>query len=104
MNEHGKSCIEGLIMGLSLILIAAILLPYIESCGFYFPFSAELFQSVEFSERAFWFMICGWLFAACHGFSYLVGNIFIYAVYFVQRAWYLRKLRKPERVYTGDPL
>lgn len=27
-----------------------------------------------------------------------------YVVYFVQRAWYLYRLRKPERIYTKDPL
>lgn len=104
MNEEGKATKELVVCCMSLMLLACFLLPFFDSIGFEFPLPAELFQTLEYSERVFWFIHCGLLISLIYVFSVIVGNISVYAVYFVQRFWYLHKLRKPERVYTGDPL
>lgn len=104
MNEHGKSFKDAIVVTLSFLCLSGILLPFYEAVGFDIPFSAEIICSLEFAERMFWFMVCSFILVSMHVIGFIVGNVISYAVYFIQRAWYLHKLRKPERIYTGDPL
>lgn len=107
MNEYGKSARDGLIMGLVLMIFGCVVLEYLELTGSAFPSTAEFqtfIKSTEFLERVFMFVLCASWIGFAHCLGYIVGNITVYSVYFVQRFWYLRKLLKPERIYTGDPV
>lgn len=107
MNENGKSVRDGLIMGLVLMIFGLVVHEYLEMTGSVYPSTAEfqaLFKSAEFLEHVFTFVLCAFWIATVHTLGFIAVNIAVYSVYFVQRAWYLHKLRKPERVYTGDPL
>jgi len=104
MNEEGKSWIFATILSFFTGFSAVFLMPFFYSNGGDLPLGSEFIGSLEFSERLFWFLSCVSLLAGVVSFLYVIVNIAFYSVYFVQRYWYLRKLRKPERVYTGDPL
>ncbi len=107
MNEEGKSSIKLYIMSLSFFFFCFFVQRYYEMTGKDYPSPSEFtlfFQSTEFSEYVFIFVACAYLLVCFWCLSCILVNIVVYAVYFVQRFWYLHKLRKPERVYTGDPL
>ena len=104
MNEEGKSWISATIFSFFNAFITVFLMPFFYSNGSKFPLGVEFIGSVEFSERFFWFLMSVSLLASVAVILFVIVSIAFYSVYFVQRYCYLRKLRKPERVYTGDPL
>lgn len=98
LNEYGKLGIHTFAGTLSFIFFVFALQPFLETCGYVFP-SVEI---SNVSEHLFWFGAC----AAYYGLFYVVGfiisGLFHYAVYFVTRVWYIRKLHTPERIYLVE--
>ncbi len=101
MNDYGKGCILHTSFSIFLVLLALLTHPYYVANGAY-PF--EEITVLEISELFCWVMVCLLVIGTLYCLGFLISGICCYVVYFVQRAWYLHKLRKPERVYTGDPL
>ena len=102
MNDFGKSSVHILTVDFFLMLLAVLSMPYIESSGSSFGYVTDI--TPDLSEHIYWFFLCLCSLAMCLALCFLISALFCYSVYFVQRAWYLHKLRKPERVYTGDLL
>lgn len=102
MNEQGKEQISSLSSGLFLMLAVLAFFPYLEANDYVLPF--KKLTTVQYSEFICWVFFGLWAYGVLRAFSYIISGVCCYVVYFVQRAWYLHKLRKPERVYTGDPL
>lgn len=102
MNENGKSSI--IVYSVDILLLLSILLvqPYYKANGGVFP--TDNITVVQISEIVFWCLFIAFIALSLWVISYIISSVCCYAVYFVQRAWYLHKLRKPERLYTGDPL
>ncbi len=101
MNEHGKDEIKFLSLSLAFMFILLSFMPLYEVNG---GLPVNDFTEIQVSECIFWayFFFC--ILSLFYGLSHFISTACCYLVYFVQRYWYLRKLRKPERVYTGDPL
>ncbi len=95
MNENGKAFRIGLDTAIRFLLTVLFLMPYFEFCGNSFPAA----NSLELSENLFWFLQC----CVVVGLTFFIGCIgsciIVYIVYYVQRVYFLCKLRRPERVY-----
>lgn len=102
MNDNGKVSISYYTQCLILLFCLLLIMPYYEANGGLFPFNN--LTNLQLAEIVSWCMFIAFIFLSLYTISFLISSVCCYAVYFVQRAWYLHKLRKPERVYTGDPL
>lgn len=102
MNENGKASIMVFSVDICLLLSLLLVTPYYEANGGVFP--TDNITVVQTSEIVFWCLFIAFIALSLWVISHIISLVCCYAVYFVQRAWYLHKLRKPERIYTGDPL
>lgn len=102
MNDLFESCARSLSFGFFIMFVAVLVLPYAEASGDSFRYITEI--TPEISEHFYWLIICCGTLAFCAAIGAFISIVCCFIVYLVQRAWYLHKLRKPERVYTGDPL
>lgn len=102
MNENGKVSISYYTRLLIYLFCLLLIMPYYEANGGILPFND--LTSYQLSEIVCWCMLIAFIILTLYTISFLISSVCCYVVYFVQRAWYLHKLRKPERVYTGDPL
>lgn len=102
MNDYGKSCVHTLTLDFFLIVNVVLVMPYLEASGSLFGYVTDI--TPELSEHYYWLFLCVSSLGMCLAFCFLISGLICYAVYFVQRIYYIRKLHKPERVYTGDPL
>lgn len=98
LNEFGKSTMREFGVILSFIFLAFALHPFYEACGGSLPF----FDDYDISERLFWFGVCTMCYGLFHVFGFIISGLFHYAVYFVTRIWYIRKLHTPERIYPVE--
>lgn len=99
MNEWGREYIKFLSMQLVFLGVILSAWPYMIANNL--TCSIE-FSEIQVSEHYYWIFIHGVEFALLVSISVVVSTLVCYLVYIVQRSWFLYKLRKPERVYTGD--
>lgn len=59
------------------------------------------FESVEFSEKFYWFLGCFVIFVMIELFAIAIGVLCSYIVYISNRFWIVHYLRKHGRVYSG---
>lgn len=102
MNDYGKSCISTFGADIFFLFILLAVMPFYYSNGNAMPF--ENITGVQVSELVCWCSLCAFVFLGFWVLGHLISGVCCYAVYFFQRILYIRKLYKPERVYTGDPL
>lgn len=102
MNEYGKSIISSLAQSIFFMCFLFAVIPYYRANGNTLPIYN--ITPVQVSELAFWCMFFVFIIGTFWVLGHVISTVCCYAVYFVQRFWYLRKLRKPERIYTGDPV
>ncbi len=101
MNDYGKLGISTFAPNLFAMFILLSILPFYEANG---SLPVEGMTDLQISEIVFWAGFFAFILGSFYALSYIISFVGHYLVYFVQRYWYLRKLRKPERIYTGDPL
>ena len=102
MNEFGRDSILFYGLSISYLFLLLASMPFYRFNGNAYPF--ENITDLQISELVCWLIPCFFIFVSVWCIGHLISSVFCYAVYFVQRAWYLHKLRKPERIYTGVPL
>ena len=102
MNDFGKGEIQSMSSGFIMMFIGILVYPFFESNGFTSPLVD--FDPLQLSEFVYWLMAGVFILLSLHVISNLASAVCCYAVYFINRAWFFYKLRKPERVYTGDLL
>ena len=101
LNEFGKFSMRQLGFELSFVFLVLALLPFYEACGGSLPFF-DVFNIYDISQHLFWFYICAMLCVLFRVFGFIISGLFHYAVYFVTRIWYIRKLYTPERIYPVE--
>lgn len=99
MNEYGISSISHHAFWIAFMFLLLSLMPFYEASGGY-EFMGR-FTDLQISELLFWFFIPFACFVLFYCVGYLISGICCFAVYLVQKAFYVHKLRKPVRLYTG---
>lgn len=102
MNEFGHASIFHNACSLLIMFSLFLMIPYYEANGRFLPM--DNITELQISEIVCWCMFIAFIGLSLYVISFLISSLCCHAVYFVQRAWYLHKLRKPERIYTGDLL
>jgi len=93
MNDYGKLGISTFALSLFDMFFVMSIYPLYESNG---RFPIEGFTTLQVSECVFWAGLFAFVIGSLYFLSYVISFVGHYLVYFVQRYWYLRKLRKPE--------